>query len=608
MTKTFGFVSVRSVIGFGTLIMLLPLLGAAALVQVSSAYLQRRAVENSLEVRARALASVTASKVQDLFTDLHVMRAAPGVNTDRPALFYATAEHYAASHPEWLTVALLNSSGAVLSCVGSDRRLPAGVVADIARLGGATRGIHIAGLIVGARLLVGAFEPVRQGDRITGWLVAVIPAANFLPALSDYDRAEGNTVALLGRQRLVLAATDSSLVGQSWPYTPIGLSPALNRPLTSHARLAGQRAYSVIAHLPTTPWEVALVVPAEMLEEPLHLSRLLLAGLAGLLVLACVPSLLLGEWLGRRIHALAAIADAVAHDTALPALSPTPLKELGAVQAALVQAAHLVRERSTTQQRLRLLESSLNRLQQLESVGQVAAAIAHDFGSHLFVIRGRLQLIQGATRDRPEIQELLEPTVQVAEKAVELVQELTSLAAQKPDSLPRINVNMVLREMAPILRHLAGPGVYVELRPAKNLWDCRFDPKRLQSVLVNLVTNARDALPNGGSIRIATHNLTIGEDSGPIRAGVSPGRYVSLIVADDGIGMSQETIAQIFEPFFSTKPKGHGTGIGLSVLSGSIRAAGGNILVESTLGVGSTFTILLPEMGAVPPETASSAA
>ena len=596
MVKIAGTASLRSVLGCAALLVLLPSLAVAVLLVIGSAHLQQRAVEEGLHVRARSLAAITDIQVRDLVTDLDVIALSPSIDAAQPDAFRAAAERHLSQHAGWQALALFDASGRLRFVVGST---PVQTVTAFAGRGLAGEGDSplrvLSQTSPDGQTVIGFAVPVRRAGSVKGTVVAIVPARNFRPILTDYDARQGAQAGIIDRTGLVVAASDGTMVGQAWPYLPAGRVPEDGEPQVTRATVGGMPAYIILARSTVAPWNVAYVLPATLVEAPLALSRLLIGALVLLLFVPVMFILLLGHFLGRQIRTLSTAADAVAHERALPASAPSRLREIAAVQQALQHATEVVQERSLARERLRMTELSLERLQRLESVGQLATGIAHDFGGYLFTIHGNLELIKSATAGNTQVQHLVEPALSLSDEAVRLVQQLSSLARRRSVGLTRINMNDVLQEISELLRHVAGRAVQVEIQTAPHLWDCQFGPLQLQSALVNLVANARDAMPSGGSVRIDTRNLTLTAERAAALGVPSAGRYVALSVADTGVGMSPETVAHVFEPFFTTKPEGSGSGIGLTVLSGSISAAGGHLAVESTVGVGTTFTILLPQ-------------
>lgn len=242
------------------------------------------------------------------------------------------------------------------------------------------------------------------------------------------------------------------------------------------------------------------------------------------------------------------------------------------------------------------LEERLRHSQKLEATGRLAGGIAHDLNNILTVIFSFGQLAREGLEDealRQDIEEIL----LAAERASALTSQLLAFSRRRA-VLPRVlDVNEVLRRTHAFIERALGEDIRYAAHLCEGLWNARIDPNALEQVLLNLAVNARDAMPRGGNLTLETLNVVLGEDEVGAKGGViPPGDYVSIVVSDDGVGMEEETRAQIFEPFYTTKGLGQGTGLGLSTCYGIIRQADGHIWVYSEPGRGTTFKIYLPRM------------
>lgn len=246
------------------------------------------------------------------------------------------------------------------------------------------------------------------------------------------------------------------------------------------------------------------------------------------------------------------------------------------------------------------LEEQLRQSQKMEAVGQLAGGVAHDFNNLLMIIQGHNERIlnnlpasHDAHKDASEIG-------RAVDRAAGLTRQLLAFS-RKQVLRPRIiDINVVVRDVAKMLHRWICENIKLNLITAASLWRVKVDQGQMEQVILNLALNARDAMPHGGSLTIETENVEIAElaDQVPVK----PGRYVLLKISDTGTGMDQETQRHVFEPFFSTKELGKGTGLGLASVYGVIKQSGGGISFLSQLGHGTTFHIYLPE---VPEEIAS---
>ena len=250
-------------------------------------------------------------------------------------------------------------------------------------------------------------------------------------------------------------------------------------------------------------------------------------------------------------------------------------------------------------------EVQLLQAQKLESIGRLAGGIAHDFNNMLFAIRGYAEMLEEDLA--PERRAELDPDLALAnaaaitvvvERATLLTTQLLAFGRRGQMSPRIIDLNEATTALAPMLRRLIGAPVQLVLALDEAAGRVRVDPGQLDQILVNLVVNARDAMPEGGRVTIATGNVVFDEPYALEHFDVGPGAYVMLAVSDTGTGMDRETRAHIFEPFFTTKQPGKGTGLGLATIYGIIRQAGGHIWLYSEPGQGTTFKLYLPRVDA----------
>jgi PAS domain S-box-containing protein len=241
----------------------------------------------------------------------------------------------------------------------------------------------------------------------------------------------------------------------------------------------------------------------------------------------------------------------------------------------------------------RQLERQLQRAQKSEAIGNLAAGIAHDFNNVLTAIVGWSDaLIQALPESAPALgyaREIREASQHAADLATHL---LAIRRDERPQAGP-LNLNDVVIRAAPLLRRLLGQRVECMLRLTPGVGLIQADATQMEQVLLNLALNARDAMPDGGILTIETAGTTVGP--GEV-AGCEPGAYIRLTVRDNGIGMDAETRARVFEPFFTTKGPGQGSGLGLSIVNGIVRQAGGGVTVESHPGQGATFRVFMPRL------------
>ncbi|MGQ0813907.1 MAG: ATP-binding protein [Gemmatimonadota bacterium] len=239
-------------------------------------------------------------------------------------------------------------------------------------------------------------------------------------------------------------------------------------------------------------------------------------------------------------------------------------------------------------------ERQLGQAQRMEAVGRLASGIAHDFNNLLTAIHGHAQfLIEDLPAKNPSRADA-EEILRSAERAAALTRQLLAFSRGRTLSPQTLDLNQVVSSMEQLLRRVIAENITLTTALDTTLWPVRADAGHIEQILVNLVVNARDAMPNGGTISIKTANVELDHPSVRQRAEVEPGPYVMLAVTDSGIGMDRETQSHIFEPFFTTKDHGKGTGLGLSTVYGIVKQSGGHVFVYSEPGKGTSFKIYFP--------------
>jgi nitrogen-specific signal transduction histidine kinase/ActR/RegA family two-component response regulator len=247
------------------------------------------------------------------------------------------------------------------------------------------------------------------------------------------------------------------------------------------------------------------------------------------------------------------------------------------------------------------LEEQLRQAQRMEAVGRLAGGVAHDFNNLLTAILSFGSFALDALHRQDPAYEDVSEMLNAAKRAEALTAQLLAFSRQKPVSPRVINVNDVVTELERMLRRLLGEDIEVATALASELGTVRIDPNALEQVVVNLAINARDAMPGGGRLTIETAHAELEENVGaPKDVAVPTGSYVMLAVSDTGTGIDEATQARIFEPFFSTKRPGHGTGLGLATCYGIVKQAGGHIWLYSEPGKGTTFKVYLPRISDKP--------
>ena len=243
----------------------------------------------------------------------------------------------------------------------------------------------------------------------------------------------------------------------------------------------------------------------------------------------------------------------------------------------------------------------MRQVQRLESLGQLVGGVAHDFNNLLNVIEGYTGFVSKRVTALAREDARLEPVladidqVQVAaQQAIRVTRQLLTFARHEVTTPEIIDINEAVESAGKLLRRALGEHIELTIAAEPALWRVKADRGQLEQVLVNLAVNARDAMPGGGQLTIDTANVEVDDTFASQRPGLVPGRYARLRVSDNGTGMDKATADRVFEPFFSTKPKGHGTGLGLATVYGIVTGAGGSIDIYSEAGTGTTVSVLLP--------------
>ncbi len=256
-------------------------------------------------------------------------------------------------------------------------------------------------------------------------------------------------------------------------------------------------------------------------------------------------------------------------------------------KAAIIASAYDITERKR-------LEEQLLQSQKMEGIGRLAGGVAHDYNNMLGVIIGYSEMLLSKMYKADPAYRSVEYIRSAAKRGADITKQLLAFARREIVSPRVINPDDEIESLDKMFESLIGENIKLSFLPGDNVWNIKVDKTQFDQILVNLATNARDAIENDGTITIETSNVSIDEAYTQNRIEFSPGEYVMITFTDSGKGMSEETMDKIFEPFFTTKPKGQGTGLGLSTIYGIVKQNGGSINVYSELGVGTTFKIYLP--------------
>ena len=376
---------------------------------------------------------------------------------------------------------------------------------------------------------------------------------------------------------------------------------------------------STVAYAPLSGWAAAVGLPVQQLEAPLHRSLqslaatgLVMAGVALALALSLAHVLDRGFLKLRRSaqvldrgdlvqmqhSAVREVNDIVASMTQVSQNLAERRKALADLNDSLeIQVAERTAELTAEMQRREESEAQLHRLRRMEAIGKLTGGIAHDFNNMLAVVISSLSLMQRRlARGDTDVQRFIESAMQGAESAASLTRRLLAFSRQQTLKPESVSCNKLITGMSDLLRHTIPEHIEIETVLAGGLWRTYVDPSGLESAILNLVVNARDAMPQGGRLTIESANAHLDEAYAAQHPDVSAGQYVMVAVTDTGSGIPDDIIDSVFEPFFTTKQPGYGTGLGLSQVHGFIKQSGGHIKIYSEEAHGTAVKLYLPRL------------
>jgi signal transduction histidine kinase/ActR/RegA family two-component response regulator len=410
-----------------------------------------------------------------------------------------------------------------------------------------------------------------------GWVITIYDAqGTFVGRTLNPEKFVG-TLASAGQRQLLLPQHEGVYEGKTREGVPI---------------------LAAFSHTEPSGWIVSILIPRSQLNGPALAvaARTLAAGVAMLFV-GFVLALLLARQILGPIASLRRLATA-ADRTALLEPAPTGLREADEVAQAL-RAAEINRRQSEDDERrareaLRQSEEKLQQAQKLDAIGSLTGGMAHDFNNLLGVVIGNLDLARPLVKPIGPADELVGEAIDAALKGAELTRRLLAFARRQPLQPQTVELNNVVGGIINLLRRTLGENIEISLDLAADIWPVVVDPAQLEASLTNLATNARDAMSKGGRLMISTANRHLDADYAGAYPDVTPGDFAMIEVSDTGAGMEPAVMAQIFEPFYTTKERGQGTGLGLSMVFGFMKQSGGHINVYSEPGSGTTFRLYLP--------------
>ncbi|MEJ0072112.1 MAG: ATP-binding protein [Pseudomonadota bacterium] len=278
-----------------------------------------------------------------------------------------------------------------------------------------------------------------------------------------------------------------------------------------------------------------------------------------------------------------------------------PLSDAHGRVTTIVGSGRDITERQESEQRLR-------QAQKMEAIGQLTGGIAHDFNNLLTVVLSNLEIIRFSIAGQPLVDERIEAAIGGIERGARLTRQLLAFARQQPLAARSVDLGRLIGETVDLLRKTLGERIDIAIEHAAGLWRALVDPAQVESAVINLALNARDAMPDGGKLKIALANAVLTAEDAAGDDEVTPGEYVVIAVTDNGTGMAPAVLEKAFDPFFTTKPDGQGTGLGLSMIYGFAKQSGGHVQIGSALGQGTTVRLYVPRTAAAAIDGGSAAA
>jgi signal transduction histidine kinase len=275
--------------------------------------------------------------------------------------------------------------------------------------------------------------------------------------------------------------------------------------------------------------------------------------------------------------------------------------QLQRAYAALEEEVRLRRSAEAMVQRFREIEATetqVRQAQKMEAIGQLTGGVAHDFNNILTVITGTIEILSEAVKDNPHLSRITSMMGAAAARGADLTKHLLAFSRRQPLQPRSVDVNAVVIDAARLLRPTLGEQIEIESMLAHDCVPALIDPSQLSTAILNLALNARDAMPDGGKLTLETKNVVLDEDYAAMSSEVSPGNYVMIAVSDSGMGIPASLLEKVFEPFYTTKDVGKGSGLGLSMVYGFVKQSNGHIKIYSEEGHGTTVKLYLPQAAA----------
>jgi signal transduction histidine kinase/ActR/RegA family two-component response regulator len=616
-----------------TLVTVLPLVALASIIMLHMVDDQRAQIESDVRQRVSSLLADVDRQISAIQAELQVLATSPNLQTGDFRAF--DRQMRAALTIRGTSIVLHDTHGQQLLSTNRPfgEPLPRATNTEMHDRIVDTGKPQISDLIMGAvlrRPILVVGVPVFRDGQVTYVLAMGIGPEIVQALLREQHLSPDWLAGIFDRKGIIVARSRDA---DRFLGKPVG--PSLREALAGAAdswipnvTSEGLPVYSTFRRSSVTGWTVAIGVPKEFVDAPVRRARMIVFG-GGAAALAL--SLALARWMAgsirRPVEALTAATKALGSGAPVGPLIGG-VRELNQVGNALrTTAAALARNRAELEsmvaertqelaaanERLRgeidareQAQSALLQAQKMEAVGQLTGGVAHDFNNLLAAISGSLALLEQRISGEDSLR-LLRIAQHGALRGGQLTESLLAFARKQRLTPIPADLNNVIVEMSEMLRRSIGPSVEINHALAPELWPVLIDIGQIETVLLNIAINARDAMPEGGKVLIETANIGAGSDTLPEE--LSGQNCVLVAMHDTGIGMSPEVMERAFEPFFTTKEVGRGTGLGLSMVFGVVSQSGGKLLIHSRLGEGTTVQIYLPRaMAAASPAPAGTTA
>jgi signal transduction histidine kinase/CheY-like chemotaxis protein len=599
----------------------LPLIGVGGFAIIRTVDDQNLQVEQAVGKTVDGLLGDIDRQIIAIEAELLVLAVSPSLQSEDSYAFYQ--QMHAALPLQGTLILLLDTKGQQLLSTNRPLGAPLPRVAntEMSERVVATGKPQVSDLAMGAvshRPMVAVGVPVFRDGKVTSVLVMGLGSEILSKLLRQPDLSPDWVVAIFDRKGIIVARNRELDRFLGKPAAPI-IRKAIAGPAESwfpNVTSEGIRVYSTFRQSALTGWTVAIGVPRGFVDTPRRHAQFLAFGGGGA-VLAL--SLLLAWWMAqairRPVEALTAATKAIASGVPIGELNGG-VRELNEVGGALrATAAALARHREHLESTVALrteelraeiearkqAEATLLQSQKMEAIGQLTGGVAHDFNNLLTIASGSLEMLEARISDQRSLY-LLRNVQSAISRGATLTTSLLAFARKQRLEPVLANLNSVILEMDEMLRRSLGPSVEIQHALTSELWPVEIDRGQIETALLNIAINARDAMPGGGIVLFETANVS---DCPPEEV---EGRDCVLVsVHDTGTGMTPDIMERAFEPFFTTKEVGRGTGLGLSMVFGVVHQSGGAVRLRSQLGGGTTVSIYLPRAAHAPLPAAGGA-